>query len=305
MSRGRFAPSPTGTLHIGNLRTALAAWLTARHAGSEFLLRFEDLDAATARPEHEAAQRRDLERLGLDWDHGPVRQSERLDRYADTLADLERAGVTYRCWCSRREIREAPSAPHLPPGHYPGTCRDLSARQIAEREATGKPPALRLRTDHPEVTILDQLHGEHTETVDDLVLRRGDGTPAYNLVVVIDDSVQGVEEVVRADDLLASTPRQAYLQQLLDLVEPRWLHVPLVLSPDGSRLAKRDGAVTLDDRLAVGDTPERVVAVLAASLGLEVDAAEITPRELIDAYAVASLDAQPWTVTHDQIEQPW
>ena len=251
MSRGRFAPSPTGTLHVGNLRTALAAWFASRSAGSEFLLRFEDLDAATARPEHEATQRRDLERLGLDWDGEPVRQSERLERYEDAIADLTRAGLTYRCWCSRREIREAASAPHLPPGHYPGTCRSLSAAEITEREASGKPPALRLRTEHPEVTIVDRLHGPHTETVDDFVLRRGDGTPAYNLVVVVDDAAQGIEEVVRADDLLSSTPRHAHLQALLGLPEPDWLHVPLVLGPGGERLAKRDGAVSLEDRLAL------------------------------------------------------
>ena len=153
MSRGRFAPSPTGTLHVGNLRTALAAWLLARHGGGEFLLRFEDLDAATARREHEDGQRRDLERLGLEWDGPAIRQSERLDRYEEAIAALDRAGLTYRCWCSRREIREAASAPHVPPGHYPGTCRRLSDREIAEREASGKPPALRLRTDQPVISI--------------------------------------------------------------------------------------------------------------------------------------------------------
>ena len=170
MSRGRFAPSPTGRLHVGNLRTAIAAWLFARSAGSEFLLRFEDLDHATARPEHEADQRHDLEALGLDWDGLPVRQSERLERYEDALADLGRRGLTYRCWCSRREIREAASAPHMPSGHYPGTCRDLTSAQVAEREASGKPPALRLRTDAPAIEIIDRVRGPHDEVVDDLVL---------------------------------------------------------------------------------------------------------------------------------------
>ena len=305
MSRGRFAPSPTGTLHVGNLRTALAAWLAGRSAGSEFLLRFEDLDAATARPEHEATQRRDLERLGLDWDEEPVRQSERLELYEDALADLTRAGLTYRCWCSRREIREAASAPHLPPGHYPGTCRSLSAAEIAEREASGKPPALRLRTEHPEITIVDRLHGPHTETVDDFVLRRGDGTPAYNLVVVVDDAAQGVEEVVRADDLLSSTPRHAHLQALLGLPEPDWLHVPLVLGPEGERLAKRDGAVSLEDRLALGDTPGRVVAVLGASLGLEVDETEASPSDLLPRFSVDWISRSPWTLRADQIAHAW
>lgn len=305
MSRGRFAPSPTGTLHIGNLRTALAAWLCARSAGSEFLLRFEDLDSATARREHETAQRRDLEQLGLDWDGEPVRQSERLDHYESALADLEAAGLTYRCWCSRREIREAASAPHLPPGHYPGTCRDLSTAQIAEHEASGRPPALRLRTEHPDITIVDRRHGSHTETVDDFVLRRGDGTPAYNLVVVVDDAAQGVEEVVRADDLLSSTPRHAHLQQLLGLPEPSWLHVPLVLGPDGDRLAKRDGAVTLEDRLTLGDSVGRVVAVLAASLGLEFDDVETIPGDLLAHFSVDHIDRSPWTMPRSSITEPW
>lgn len=305
MSRGRFAPSPTGTLHIGNLRTALAAWLCARSAGSEFLLRFEDLDSATARREHETAQRRDLEQLGLDWDGEPVRQSERLDHYESALADLEAAGLTYRCWCSRREIREAASAPHLPPGHYPGTCRDLSTAQIAEHEASGRPPALRLRTEHPDITIVDRRHGSHTETVDDFVLRRGDGTPAYNLVVVVDDAAQGVEEVVRADDLLSSTPRHAHLQQLLGLPEPSWLHVPLVLGPDGDRLAKRDGAVTLEDRLTLGDSVGRVVAVLAASLGLEFDDVETNPSDLLAHFSADHIDRSPWTMPRSSITEPW
>jgi len=305
VSRGRFAPSPTGTLHIGNLRTALAAWLCARSVGSEFLLRFEDLDSATARREHETAQRRDLEQLGLDWDGEPVRQSERLDHYESALADLEAAGLTYRCWCSRREIREAASAPHLPPGHYPGTCRDLSTAQIAEHEASGRPPALRLRTEHPDITIVDRRHGSHTETVDDFVLRRGDGTPAYNLVVVVDDAAQGVEEVVRADDLLSSTPRHAHLQQLLGLPEPSWLHVPLVLGPGGDRLAKRDGAVTLEDRLALGDSVGRVVAVLAASLGLEFDDVETNPSHLLGHFSVDHIDRSPWTMPRSSITEPW
>ena len=305
MSRGRFAPSPTGRLHIGNLRTGLAAWLFARSAGSEFLLRFEDLDTATARREHEDDQRRDLEALGLDWDGTPVRQSERLERYEDALADLDRRGLTYRCWCSRREIREAASAPHVPPGHYPGTCRELTAAEIAGREASGKPPALRLRTDAPEVEITDRVHGPHREVVDDLVLRRGDGTPAYNLVVVVDDAAQGVEEVVRADDLLSSTPRHAHLCDLLGLRRPTWAHVPLVLAPDGERLAKRHGSVTLPDRLSLGDSPGRVVAVLAASLGLDVPDHEVTPLELVERFSPAALRRDAWTLSPDAVDLPW
>lgn len=304
MSRGRFAPSPTGTLHVGNLRTALAAWLFARSAGSEFLLRFEDLDT-TADLEHEAGQRRDLERLGLDWDGEPVRQSDRLDRYRDVLADLIDSGRTYPCWCSRREIREAASAPHLPPGHYPGTCRALTAAEVAEREASGRPPALRLRSDGASVTVDDRLHGAHTEIVDDLVLRRGDGTPAYHLVVVVDDHAQGVEEVVRADDLLSSTPRHAVLYDLLGLERPDWAHVPLVLAADGDRLAKRHGAVTLDDRLQLGDSPGRVVAVLAATLGLDVGEREITAADLLSGFTADQITLEPWRLSPAQTDAPW
>ncbi len=307
MSVGRFAPSPTGDLHIGNLRTGLAAWLFARSAGSEFLLRFEDLDT-TARPQHEDQQCRDLERLGLTWDDEPVRQSDRRHHYEAVLTELEGAGRIYRCWCSRREIREAASAPHQPPGHYPGTCRDLTQAEIAERERSDRPPALRLRTDlggGEAVEIIDRLHGTHRERVDDLVLRRGDGTPAYNLVVVVDDAAQRIEEVVRADDLLSSTPRHAHLQDLLGLPRPSWAHVPLVLADDGSRLAKRHGSVTLADRLTLGDSPERVVATLARSLGLDVPEAEITADALVPRFDPDRLSLDPWILSPAERNEPW
>lgn len=305
MVTGRFAPSPTGELHVGNLRTFLLAWLFARSDEGTILLRFEDLDIATARTEHEAAQHRDLVALGLDWDGDPVRQSDRRDLYEDAIADLERAGLTYRCWCSRREILEAAAAPHGPPGSYPGTCRDLGAVEIAEREASGRPPALRLRTDHPTVTIHDTVCGEHSETVDDFVLRRGDGTPAYNLVVVIDDADQGVDQVVRADDLLSSTPRHAHLLDVLALPHPRWAHVPLVLGPDGVRLAKRHGSVTLQDRTRLGDTPRRVVGRFAESLGLVPAGTDCTPAELLDSFDPAAMPRDAWMLTADDLVLPW
>ncbi len=305
VSVGRFAPSPTGVLHVGNLRTGLAAWLFARAAGSRFLLRFEDLDSATVRAEHFDSQRSDLETLGLSWDGEPILQSERTDRYEAVLSDLDRAGLAYRCWCSRREIREAASAPHHAPGHYPGTCRHLSRAETRERESSGRPPALRLRTDGDEVEIVDRLHGSHRGTVDDLVLRRGDGTPAYNLVVVIDDAAQGVEEVVRADDLLSSTPRQAHLMDLLGIDRPAWAHVPLVLAHNGDRLAKRHGSVTLRDRIALGDSPERVIGELARSLGLAVSEAEIRAADLIDRFDASAIRLDPWTLSPQQMTESW
>jgi glutamyl-tRNA synthetase len=223
---GRFAPSPTGDLHLGNLRTALLAWLFARSAGGRFLMRMEDLDTGRVRPGAEERQLADLRAIGIDWDGPVVRQSERLELYADALLRLD----TYPCFCTRAEIREAASAPHGPVGAYPGTCRDLSERQRAEREAAGRPPALRVRADG---------------SVDDFVVRRGDGAFAYNLAVVVDDAEMGVDQVVRGDDLADSTPRQVWLGRALGLTVPDYVHVPLVLGPNGARLAKRHGAVTL------------------------------------------------------------
>jgi glutamyl-tRNA synthetase len=284
---GRYAPSPTGSLHLGNLRTALLAWLFARSAGSRFLLRIEDLDAGRVRRELESEQLADLAAIGLDWDGEPVRQSERTGLYADALGRLEGEGLVYPCYCTRAEIRDAASAPHgeLAEGAYPGTCRELSAAQRAEREAAGRPPALRLRAGGEVVAFADRLQGEGSGTVDDFVLRRNDGAHAYNLAVVVDDAAQGVEEVVRGADLLASTSRQLLLARLLGLPAPAHAHVPLVLGPDGARLAKRHGAVTLRDV----DTRE-AVAWMAESVGLP--AARSAP-ELLAAFDPAALPREP------------
>jgi glutamyl-tRNA synthetase len=213
----------------------------------------------------------DLAAIGVDWDGSVVRQSERTELYEEALGRLD----AYPCWCTRAEIREAASAPHgeLPEGAYPGTCRDLSARQRAERERSGRPPALRLRANGERVRFVDELRGPQAGVVDDFVLRRGDGAFAYNLAVVVDDADQGVDQVVRGDDLIDSTPRQLLLTRLLGAPEPRYAHVPLMLGSDGARLAKRHGAVTLADRRARGETPDQVRALLAASLGLE----DLTP----------------------------
>jgi glutamyl-tRNA synthetase len=199
-----------------------------------------------------------------------VRQSARLDRYRDAIATLEAADETYPCYCTRREIAEAASAPNgpAPEGAYPGTCRRLTSWQRAEREAAGRPPALRLRGDGVLLSFVDRVHGPYQGQVDDVVIRRNDGTPAYNLAVVVDDVDQDIGEVVRGDDLLASTPRQLHIARRLGLAAPAYAHVPLVLAPDGARLAKRHGAVTLADRLALGETPAAVTGRLAASSGV-------------------------------------
>jgi glutamyl-tRNA synthetase len=301
MADGRFAPSPTGVLHVGNLRTALLAWLFARSQGSRFLMRVEDLDSQRVKPGYEEQQLADLEAIGIDWDGAVVRQSERLELYAQAIGRLDDHGLVYPCFCTRAEIREAASAAHgpLPEGAYPGTCRELTQAERRQREANGRPPALRLRANDARVTFSDLLLGEYEGQVDDFVIRRGDGTPAYNLAVVVDDAAQRVEEVVRGADLIDSTPRQLLLARLLGLPEPAYAHVPLVLGPDGARLAKRHGAVTLADREALGETPQDVVVWMAHSAGL-VDAGERpTAQDLVARFDPSRLPREPTTVSPD------
>jgi glutamyl-tRNA synthetase len=271
--RGRFAPSPTGTLHLGNLRTALLAWLFARTAGSEFLVRMEDLDTGRVRPGYAEQQLADLAAIGIDWDGEVVYQSQRLELYAEATASL--GDLVYECFCTRAEIREAASAPHgpLPEGAYPGTCLRLTAAELAEKRASGRAPALRVRADAARVAFEDRLHGRVEGVVDDFVVRRNDGAPAYNLAVVVDDAAQRIEEVVRGDDLLDTTPRQLFLARALGLPEPSYAHVPLVLGPDGARLAKRHGAVTLREV-----EPAAARAWMLRTIGGEFDP-ETLPRE--------------------------
>ena len=297
---GRFAPSPTGRLHLGNLRTALLAWLFARAAGSRFVVRMEDLDAVVSRPEHEAGQLADLAAIGVDWDGPVVHQSARSELYADAIARLEALEATYPCYCTRREIQAAASAPQgpQPDGAYPGTCRSLSASARRQREREGRRPALRLRADGAVVTVVDRQLGALTTTIDDVVLRRNDGTAAYNLAVVVDDQAQGITEVVRGDDLWPSTPRQAHLARLLGYAPVSYAHVPMVLAPDGSRLAKRHGAVTLADRVSLGDTPDVVRRRLLHSVGLD-DGASLLAR-----FDPAQLPREPWTLTPSDCGSP-
>jgi glutamyl-tRNA synthetase len=283
---GRFAPSPTGVLHLGNLRTALLAWLFARSAGSRFLMRMEDLDTGRVRPGLDEQQLADLAAVGVDWD-GPVEyQSARLSLYETALEALREQRLLYECYCTRAEIREAASAAHgpLPEGAYPGTCLRLSEAELAEKRASGRPPALRVRADGASVTFDDRLLGRYSGVVDDFVVRRGDGAFAYNLAVVVDDAAQGVEEVVRGSDLADSTPRQIWLGRALGLPELAYAHVPLVLGPDGARLAKRHGAVTLRELPA----PD-ALAWIGASLGF----GGATPRDWLEAFDADALPREP------------
>lgn len=270
---GRFAPSPTGDLHLGNLRTAVVAWLSARASSGEFIVRVEDLDRTQSSREHEKSQLADLEAIGVDWDGEVVRQSERFALYEEALDTLRSLGLIYECFCSRREIREeikrSAHAPHGFSGSYPGTCRELTEPEKASRRSLGRPAALRLRTEGQTISFADELAGETSGLVDDVVLRRNDGVPAYNLAVVVDDAAQGVTEVVRGNDLLSSTPRQVLLQQLLGLPQLVYMHVPLVVDDGGERLAKRqDNPITLRDLRSAGVSAADVVSWIGRSLEL-------------------------------------
>lgn len=289
---GRFAPSPSGDLHLGNLRTALLAWLFARSTGRRFLMRVEDLDRV--RPGAEERQLADLAAIGLDWDGDIVHQSQRRPRYDAAVDTLVAAGRTYECFCTRREIQQAVTAPHGPDGQYPGTCRDLTPAQRQARRDAGRPPAIRLRADVADFAVDDLLHGPRRGPVDDVVLRRGDGVPAYNLAVVVDDAAQGVDQVVRGDDLLGSAPRQAYLATLLGLPVPVYAHVPLALNDEGRRLAKRDGAVTLADQAALGRDPDAVRGVLAESLGMAGAGETPSTAVLLERFDPRTLPRVPW-----------
>jgi glutamyl-tRNA synthetase len=274
---GRFAPSPTGTLHLGNLRTALLAWLFARSAGSRFLVRMEDLDLGRVKPGVDEEQLADLAAIGLDWDGEVVYQSARLELYRDAIATLRGEGRVYECFCTRAEIRDAASAAHgpLPEGAYPGTCLRLTAAELEEKRASGRPPALRVRADAAHVRFEDRLHGPQEGVVDDFVVERNDGAPAYNLAVVVDDAAQGIEEVVRGDDLLDSTPRQLFLARLLGVSAPEHAHAALVLGSDGARLAKRHGDVTLREV-----QPAAARAWMVETLGFDLDPATFDPARI-------------------------
>lgn len=238
-------------------------------------------------------QMADLQVLGLDWDEPPVRQSERSALYAEAIERLDGQGRLYPCFCTRAEIREAASAPHgeLPDGAYPGTCRGLNAAQRRARVAKGERFALRLCADGERVDFEDRLLGREAAVVDDFVVRRADGVPAYQLAVVVDDAAQGIGEVVRGADLAASTPRQILLARLLGLPVPRYAHVPLVLGRDGARLAKRHGAVTLAER---GEAPSATLALLAHSLGLARERDRVdSAAELVPEFDPARLSPDP------------
>lgn len=288
-------------MHLGNAFAALVAWLSARAAGGEMVLRIEDLDPRAASHERAELLMDDLRWLGLDWDEGPFWQSERGAAYAEALARLDDAGLTYPCFCTRAELHAA-SAPHASDGTpiYAGTCRGLPAEEVARR-AAARPPATRLRVpaeDDPAGTIMfsDLAFGPQREVLaracGDFLVRRSDGVVAYQLAVVVDDALMGVTQVVRGRDLLGSCARQIYLGGLLGYEPPEYGHVPLLVAPDGRRLAKREKDLDLGALRARGVRAERVVGALACAAGLAQAGWEGRPSELVASFSWKALSAR-------------
>ncbi|MFM1871055.1 MAG: tRNA glutamyl-Q(34) synthetase GluQRS [Planctomycetota bacterium] len=290
---GRLAPSPTGALHLGNARTFLLAWLSVRSRGGTLLLRVEDIDGPRVKQGATAMALEDLRWLGLDWDGAPLLQSTRFAAHREAAERLVAAGLAYPCVCTRKEIDEAASAPHEAiDGEpvYPGTCRGRFASLAAAEAATGRAPALRFLVEADAVPFEDAFVGPQPGRIaGDFVIQKRDGLPAYQLAVVVDDAFGGVSEVLRADDLLASTPRQLLLYRALGLAEPRFCHVPLVVGGDGLRLAKRHGDTSLRAFREAGIAPERLVGYLASSLGLRAPGAACRAVDLLPEFDLAAV----------------
>ena len=292
---GRFAPSPSGRMHLGNVFSCLCAWLSARSQDGRVVLRIEDLDDRCKKPEVAAQLIDDLAWLGLEWDEGPYYQHDRTDLYIEALKRLDVMGLTYPCFCTRAELHAA-SAPHASDGTpiYQGTCRELSAAEVAERSRL-RPPATRLRvpsvdnTASDVIEFVDRTYGAQCEALatecGDFLVRRSDGVFAYQLAVVVDDAAMGITEVVRGCDLLGSTPRQIYLQRLLGLPTPRYAHIPLLVAPDGRRLSKRDRDLDLGELRARFGSAPALLGWLAGQTGLADDTAPRTAAQLAEGFS--------------------
>lgn len=309
--RGRYAPSPTGELHVGNLRTALVAWLGTRAAKGTFVLRIEDLDQPRVIPGAEYRLLEDLRWLGLDWDegpdvggpHAPYRQSERLDTFAGALRQLESQGRLYGCTCSRAELRRLASAPHGPLDEgpvYPGFCRDrgVTLQTDFTQPAQERAPALRFRVAPGEIDFVDLVAGSVRQNVardvGDFVVRRADHIFAYQLAVVVDDAAMRINQVVRGDDLLHSTPRQIQLFEALGTVLPNFAHVPLVVNAAGERLAKRDRLSSIRELRNAGMEPAELLGLLGQSLGLRSEPTPCSLGTLVDAFAWEKISRKAW-----------
>ncbi len=306
--RGRYAPSPTGDLHLGNLRTALLSWLFARCMGGQFVLRIEDLDRPRVRPGATERMLADLHWLGLDWDEGPdcgglyapYTQSERLSIYQSYLKKLQDAGLIYPCYCSRAEVIHAASAPQQGAEdgpRYPGTCRSLTEAQRRARAATRR-PSYRFRVaDERIVTFTDLVAGpqqQHVQqAVGDFIICRSDGIFSYQFAVVVDDALMHINQIVRGADLLSSTARQILLYEALAFPIPTFAHVPLIVDEQGKRLSKRISSMGLDPLRTSGATPQQIIGQLAASCRLIETSTTISPNELIRLYSARAYDIMP------------
>lgn len=296
--RGRLAPSPTGALHLGNARTFLLAWLSVRSQGGTLILRVEDLDGPRVKPEATAAMLHDLRWLGLDWDEGPdvggpfrpYLQTERVALYDAALQRLRTSRLVYPCVCTRSDIQAAASAPHAGEEgpRYLGTCRDRFVDGAEAERQSGRAPAWRLRVPAGSISFDDGVHGLMSIDVDqqvgDFVVQKNSGTAAYQLSVVVDDEAMNVSEVVRGDDLLGSTPRQILLQRFLGYQTPRYYHAPLVIGPDGKRLAKRHGDTRISAFREAGVSSRRLVGLLANWSGLAAENELVAPGDLVSRF---------------------
>ena len=314
---GRLAPSPTGYVHLGNAWAFLLAWLAVRARKGVLILRLEDIDPQRSRPEFATAILEDLRWLGLDWDQGPdvggpagpYEQSRRTAVYADVLARLEAAGLTYPCFCTRKELRLLAAAPHVDDAGapYPGICRELSVEQRETLLRAGRKAAVRLRCAAERVDFVDALLGPQSfclaECGGDFALRRSDGVLAYQLAVAVDDALMGVNQVVRGRDILSSTPRQIALLRLLGHAVPSYAHIPLLLDGEGQRLAKRHRSLSLRVLRERGADPRRVVGLLVRLAGLNPRGWPVLPAELLPDFALERLPGADQRVTDQDLRR--
>ena len=296
---GRLAPSPTGALHLGNVRTFMIAWLRARSLGGRLVMRMEDLDHPKDKPGAAAAAIEDLRWLGFDWDAEYV-QSERKALYREALESLVAKGLAYPCVCTRRDVESAQSAPHAGEQlHYPGTCRNRFAGWREAYAFAGRAPCWRFRVESGETIAFDDVFAGRfeqrvAEKLGDFPLARDEFGAGYTLAVVVDDAAMGVTEVVRGDDLMAATPAQILIQRALGLPTPGYCHVPLVVGPDGRRLAKRHGDTRIASYREAGLSPERIIGMLAASCGWAEKGEELSLASLLPRFTLKTIPREPF-----------